>query len=396
MNHIGFTRNKLSKFFVCTIATVVVIVFLLQQGQTIYGKAVLMKKGPAMFWYYRYNGSYYKLGNADADIQKNISLHLYDSFYQIRDIDVSKSIAMFDGRYYHRLNYAFSDTIEFEGKSYLLAVNCLGTPGKLLGSTGRFDVYELKDQSLSEGICVNIGGDWYSPAYPYPSSLSFMGRSYEMGLDKYKVGDRNESYLGKVDSYEIYQQKDTDSSKEILVHLNDQEEVQADFKDASSLKNSIPASIYGTPIEAMYPIFTPVQWKMHGFYNISGNEYDSDMLKKKLGPKVGTYKLAGYSYGLYQVKGDYSYKSLIVKNNQVYLLYKYWFRDTVIFNGHTYVLGDANSNYKTIKQIGSFEDFDIFSIKGMDSSKTVDVWVTVNVPGIGGLHADFIANRAGK
>lgn len=396
MNFYTFKGKRFRKLNTFTLALLMFAGLLLVMCQTIYGKEVLRKTSPAMSLYYRYNSSYYALRNASDDIQKNISLHLYDNFYQIKGIDVSKSIALFDGRYYDRLDYAFSDSLEFGGKTYLIAANYGCEAGKLMGSVGKFDIYEQKDVDISEGICVHIGGDLYCPAYSYPSSLNFMDKSYQLRVEKYKIGDRAESYLGTADSYDIYQEKDMDSRNSILVHINDHEEVQADFKEAGSPKDEIPASIYGTPVESMYPTFSTMQWKLHGIYILAGYPTNSDDLKKKLGIKVGTDKIGGYSYELYSIKGDKTNKSIIVKNNKVYQLYNFWFKDTVVFKGHTYVFGEPNSKYKTIEKIGDVDNCQIYSIKGIAITKAVDVWVNVNVPDVGSLHSDFIANRVGK
>lgn len=145
----------------------------------------------------------------------------------------------------------------------------------------------------------------------------------------------------------------------------------------------------------MYPCYNTMQWRLHGIYIVANYSTNSDELKKKLGTKVATDIIGKYSYVLYTIKGDKTNRSIIVKNSQVYMLYKFWFKDTLVFKGHTYVLGDATDKEK-ISLIGNVDNWQIYSIKGIDSSREVIIRVHVNVPNVGSLCSDFIAYRVEK
>lgn len=103
------------------------------------------------------------------------------------------------------------------------------------------------------------------------------------------------------------------------------------------------------------------------------NGEKSSSLKEKLGKYIGKYIYEGYSYELYTMKGLKTDKYIIVKSNYGYSKYNFAFKDTIIFNGHTYIISDEKSDYKKGKKIGMASLNDVYEIQGEDSEKVIDV-----------------------
>lgn len=349
--------------------------------------------GVAIFNYYRYNGNYYLLKDASPDIQKSISKHLYGDFYEIKGVDTSKSIALFINKYYWHLDYAFKDTVTFNGNPYLIDANTEYTPGKYLGQAGEYGVYELPDSDVSERILVKIG-ESYCIAYQYLSSVKLNDVTYELEPQKQKIDNVNlEEYIGMAGPYKAYKYNNNDISKAIMIHINDTEEVVANATTITT-EDSLPVSNYGSPEESMYPSLATVQWKGHGIYFIGGRD-ESDSLKKQLGKKISDYSYEGYNYEIYEMKDADSSKSVIVKNNHVYLIYYFMFTDTIIFNGKTYVIGDSNADHIKGNQIGLFGSNKIYEFQGVDPDKVIDVFMSGAAEDMS-LEGDFMAYRQGN
>lgn len=342
--------------------------------------------------YYRYNGSYYSLKDAPpANIQKNISKHLYGNFYEIKGVNTSKSIALFINDYYYRLDYAFKDTVIFNGKTYVMNATEGDKPGKYLGTAGKYKIYALPGADASEEILVKIG-EFYCFAYQHLSLVDLNGITYELELNKCKI-DKNttEEYIGMAGPYKAYKCGYYDINKMIILHINDTEAVQANAISTDT-GGTIPKSKYGSPEESMYPVLQTVQWKDHGIYVINSCKDGSDLLKKQIGKRLGEYSYQGYNYEIYEMKGEASLKSVVVKNNQAYLKYSFMFTDTINFNGKTYVIGDSNANYIKGSQIGIAGSNKVYEIKGVDADKVIDVVMSGSAEGIS-LKSDFTAYR---
>lgn len=350
--------------------------------------------GANMRPFYRYNGNYYSLKDAAPNIQKNISKHLYADFYEIKGVDTSKSIAIFINKYYYRLDYAFKDTVTFMGKTYLINAVSSNTPGKYLGHADKYKIYELPDSDVSEGILVKIG-DLYCIAYQYLSSVKLMGITYELEPNKQKINKSNaEEYISMAGSYKAYKYDNNDINKIIMIHINDSEEVRANATTIT-VEDPLPVSNYGSAEESMYPLLQTVQWKSHGIYSL-GRQGESDSLKKQLGQQIGNYDYKGYNYEIYEMKGVDSSKCIIIKNNQVYFKYYFMFTDTINFNGKTYVIGDgSNADYIKGSQIGTFGSNKVYEIKGVDSDKVIDIFMSGTSEGMS-LQSDFTAYRQDK
>jgi hypothetical protein len=95
------------------------------------------------------------------------------------------------------------------------------------------------------------------------------------------------------------------------------------------------------------------------------------------------------------MKGVDTSKCIIIKNNQVYLKYYFMFTDTINFNGKTYVIGDGNAGYIKGSQIGMFGSNKVYEIKGEDSDKVIDVFMSGSAEGMS-LQSDFTAYRQDK
>lgn len=339
--------------------------------------------GLCMYNYYRYNGDYYKLTEAKPSIQKNISKRLYDSFYEIKDINPQNSIALFINDYYWQLDYAFGDTIYFKGKPYLIDPNRCVDPNKYLGKAGDFDIYNIANISSDEEIAVKYQRDWYVIAYQFPSSLNFKGITYELNTFKMDIKSNShkgkEIYIGKVLSYEIYKLDDVDESKTIIVHVNNDEEVEANAVITASANEKVPDSLYGSVLESIYPCICQVQWKYHGVYFINGSiDKPQEWLANQVGDKIDAVDIDGYTYELFQMKDVDPSKRIIVKNNKAYFVYDYLYSDTITFNGTKYIMGDWDSEHKIGKQIGTVGKHRINELVGVDPSKMICVYISAS------------------
>ncbi|PJI08585.1 MULTISPECIES: hypothetical protein [Clostridium] len=145
-------------------------------------------------------------------------------------------------------------------------------------------------------------------------------------------------------------------------------------ENSSIIINGAPTkkSKHGNPQESVQPSLLTVQWNEHGIYMLDGGE-NSSSLKKKLGKYIGKYIYDGYNYELYTVKGLKTHKYIIVKSNHMYSKYNFAFKDTIIFNGHTYIISDEKSDYKKGKKIGMSGPNDVYEMQGEDSEKVIDV-----------------------
>lgn len=342
------------------------------------------------YLYYHYNGAYYSYKDAHSSIQNNISKHLYNDFYQIKGIDPSSSIAIFDGSYYDLLVYAFKDTFVFSGVTYYFDPNLLSDKGALLGNSGSFEIYEMPGMDQASGVAVKIG-NLVSPAYTYKSYICYSGIKYELELIRLPIQDEPAIPSGKADGYDIFASEN--STDLIYVKINDHEMVSARAIMPGKDHDAIPRSIYGSDVESMYPCYTTIQWKTHGICSYSSHPASSDMLKKQLGKLLGFVNVEGFNYYIYQRTGISPTKEIIVKNNKVYQNYIFYFKDTVSYNNHIYVFDYANSGDKNEKLLASSSTYEIYKIRGIDSNKLVDVWVNVSVDDIGTLHTSFIASR---
>jgi hypothetical protein len=351
--------------------------------------------GVLMYNSYRYNGSYYDLKNTDPNIQKNISNHLYGGFYAIKNIPTSKSIAMFANGYYYRLDYTHKDTVFFNNMPYLITgstyiPNRPGNntpPGKFLGKANEYDIYEVSNSDTTKEIYVKIDNE-YLKAYQYLSYVKLNGINYELKTEKNPITkDSAEEYIGMAGPYKAYRYNNNDIIKSIVVHINDSEEVIADATTLSD-KEPLPVSRYGSDEESMYPIGGPIQWRMHGIYL----EASSHVSKEQVGKKLETITIDNYSFELYEMKGEDTTKSIIVKNNKVYLKYNFMFTDIIKFNGHDYIIGYNDPNRIIGEQIGTFGTNKIHEIKGVDPSKMIDVFMSSTSDDTG-LRANFTAYR---
>jgi hypothetical protein len=351
-----------------------------------------IKNGVNMHQFYRYNGNYYLLKDASPNIQENISKHLYGDFYEIKGVDTSKSIALFINNYYYLLDYAFKDTVTFNGKPYLINA-ATDTPGKYLGDADKYKIYEMPGSDIAEGILVKIGNFYYI-AYQYLSSVKLMGITYELEPYKQNIDKNNvEEYINMAGPYKAYRYDKNDINKTIMIHINDTEEVMANSTVING-EDQLPVSNYGSPEESMYPLLETVQWENHGIY-LLGSQGESDSLKKQLGQQIDNYNYEGYNYEIYEMKGVDTSKCIIIKNNQVYLKYYFMFTDTINFNGKTYVIGDGNAGYIKGSQIGMFGSNKVYEIKGEDSDKVIDVFMSGSAEGMS-LQSDFTAYRQDK
>lgn len=349
--------------------------------------------GTIMFSYYRYNGNYYSLKGASPNIQKNILKRLYGDFYEIKGVDTSKSIALFSNKYYQLLTYAFNDTITFQGKPYLMNANFSNTPGEYLGNVGQYKIYELPGSEISDEILVKIENH-YCIAYQYLSSVEFMGETYELEPEKHKINDNNyvEQYIDMAGPYKAYKYDNNDNTKPIMLHINDSEEVKANATTTSHKGKPLPVSNYGSAMESIYPVLATVQWKTHGIYQIGSGENTQESLKSQLGKQIDNYTYDGYSYALYEMKGADTSKSIIVKNNRAYFKYDFIFTDTITFNDHAYIIGDDKEHNVKGNQIGLAGSYKVYEIKGIDSSKTIDLVMSGSTES-GTLEGDFTAFR---
>lgn len=401
--HFGYRKAVIP---ICAVVVLLVIAVIPHALNSIFSKnALLIRNGPGIFKnsnggnivagvsmspFYRYNGSYYSLKDAPGNIQKNISRHLSGDFYEIKGVNTSKSIAIFINNYYYRLDYAFKDTVIFNGKTYVMNATEGDKPGKYLGTAGKYKIYALPGADASEEILVKIG-EFYCFAYQYLSLVDLNGITYELELNKCKI-DKNttEEYIGMAGPYKAYKCGYYDINKMIMLHINDTEAVQANAISADT-GGTIPKSKYGSPEESMYPVLQTIQWKGHGIY-MDNSKDESDLLKKQIGKKLGDYSCQGYNYEIYEMKGEASSKGVIVKNNQAYLKYSFMFTDTINFNGKTYVIGDSNANYIKGCQIGIAGSNKVYEIKGLDADKVIDVVMSGSAEGIS-LKSDFTAYR---
>lgn len=153
----------------------------------------------------------------------------------------------------------------------------------------------------------------------------------------------------------------------------------------------IKKSKYGSPEESVQPSLLTVQWKKHGIYVVDSGEKSSS-LREQLGKYIGKYIYGGYSCELYTVKGLETDKHIIVKSNRVYLKYNFVFKDTIIFNGHRYIVGNGKSDYKKDKKIGMAGSNDVYEIQGENSQKVIDV-VLQGFSDNGSFKGDFTAYR---
>jgi hypothetical protein len=344
--------------------------------------------GVAMFPYYRCNGSYYALqGRMAPSLQNDISKRIYGQLYEINGVDPSKSIALFINQYYYQLDYVFSDTITFMGKTYLIFASSTydGNDLNHLGNAGQYSIYEIPGIDISNTIAVQIGNllhPHYSYAYQYPSTVNINGVTYELGLMKYNISENKSEgdYLGMAGQYKAYSYKDTSNGKlitigpkTISVHISDTEEVEA--TDISTPDNSpIPTSRYGPAVESMFPILSEIHWKNHGFYTYQGKTITGSV-NDQLGNILDNISVDGHNYVLYEMKCFDPITYIIVKNNEVYLKYRFMFTDTIIFNGRTYLIRDTTINGNLIRgnKIGQFGSTDIYEFSGIDPAKEICV-----------------------
>ncbi|MDR3645874.1 MAG: hypothetical protein P4M02_12460 [Clostridia bacterium] len=356
--------------------------------------------GLCMFCYYRYNGYYYTLGAAEPGIQKSIEKNLYASLYQIAGTDPAKSIALFVNGYYWRLTRAFSDTVYWGGKPYLIDANSGTTPGASIGKAGGYDAYRGKGSSTNDEIVVKLADSRYSIAYQFLSSVSLNGISYELRTSKSNINGCKETYLGMAGPYKAYSCDGSDAATAIMLHINSAEEVQAQAMTPSG--GALPASLYGSVFESMYPSYGSVQYKHHGIYMINGS-YNSDAgqaaLKKLLGDPLGQYAADHYVYPLFAMKGTDPSKAILVKNNQVYIEYDYIYPDTVTFRGAAYEIpSDDNPYDRGVRgaKIGMAGPYPVYAIKGIDPSKAIMAQMSGSTSGGGGMGATETLIRVDK
>ncbi|GFZ30803.1 hypothetical protein CSC2_13290 [Clostridium zeae] len=401
--HIILPKYSLATFLIIILCIIITKTYTFTNSDIIKNESVPIpqqniQNGVSMSKYYRYNGSYYKLKDAYPDIQKNISKHLYDGFYEIKNMPSSKSIALFANGYYYRLDYTHKDTILFNNKSYLITqsqyiqnnpINDV-TPGKYLGKVDDYSIYEVSDHDTSSEVFVKIGNDYFK-AYQYLSYVELNGINYELKTEKNPISkDSVEEYIGMAGPYKAYRYSKNDITKSIVVHINDSEEVIADTTTLTD-KEPLPVSKYGSDEESMFPIFASIQWRKHGIYSFDG-ETNHSPSKEQIGNKLDTIKVDNYSYELYEMKGEDTTKSIIVKNNKVYLRYNFMFADIIKFDGHDYIIGGGDPNHVKGEQIGTFGINKIYEFKGVDPSKIIDVFMSSS-PDNTGLRADFTAYR---
>lgn len=351
--------------------------------------------GVCEFIYYRYYTDYYRNMGARPSIQNNIEKGLYGDFYQIKGVDPQKSVAMFINRYYHELDYAFPDSITYNGKSYLINANNGMSPDTSLGKAGGYNIYRLKGFDPSMELGVEIAPGHISAAFRLDSVVNLNGTSYQVepSLSEIPKGEKLKA-LGKAHgetaAYDAYYDGDTKNTAVVVLYVNNTYETTA--VAISSNAGPLPQTYSGTPFESMYMVDATVQWPGHGFYycdpQSEDQKYNSTAaqaaIKKQLGAFLGNYQPdANSSYPMYVIKGIDPAKKIMVQNNQVYLAYDYIFPDTVTYNGHTYRAGgvDGKENGDTIDgirairggAIGMAGPYKVYAIKKIDPSKAIVV-----------------------
>jgi hypothetical protein len=355
-------------------------------------------KGP-LIWptstYFKYMDIYYKKvipeyyrnvmdhsdsANDFADIQTKIVKNIGGNFYEIEGSDPSKSLAIYLGGYYYRINYAFSDTVSFNGNPYLISMN-IGKVGKSLGKVGGFDAYELSGSDTSNEIVVKIESfNANCIAYQILSSVSFNGQTYYLKANESNIDSHiNEKYIGKSGPYDAYSYEGKDPSQSIVVHVNSSQEVEADL--FITTVGTPPKSIYNSIFYTMYTQYASTKWKTHGIYIAGDSSYmntqTQETYNSELGQKLGTDTIGGINYDLYEIKGIDSSQAIFVKNNQVLIRYYFAYPDIITFNGAKYTIGsisDSGVNYSygiRGEQIGTAGSYKVYCIKNVDPAKAI-------------------------
>lgn len=341
--------------------------------------------GVLMLPYDRYNGNYYKLGTNEPAIQKNIECHLYGEYYKIRGENPVKTIAIFINEYYRRLTYAFPDSIQWNGKPYLINANEImenSDKGAVLGKSGGYIVYSVKGYSGADAVSVNIPGYGNFIAYQMPSSVTFNGVNYALRDERpYDNIGEGETCLGTADGYKLYSVNDIKPPQAVLVRLTDKSEIEADAT-TPTLNEPLPESLYGSVFESMGACYADTDWAGHGFYYINDN-YNTDAKQAAFAKLVGPFLGNSDSYPIYTMKGADPAKSILAKNNKVWMEYDYIFPDTVTFNGQVYVSAQDDTYGKGVRggAIGKAGPYTVYRIEGVDPSKAVIVEMYGSTPG---------------
>lgn len=335
--------------------------------------------------YYRYNGDYYwlRLEKVEPAIQNQIEKSLGGNYYAINGYDPAKTIALFTNNYYWRLDYVFPDTVTWGGKPYLIEPWAgQAKVGEYLGESDGFKLYRSPDAELDEGLVVQLSPNRYAIAYQLPSSVTFAGQSYQLQTRK-QAFQESETYLGMAGPYKAYSFGGMDSTYSIMLHINDAEEVQADAIILAPVGQPLPVSLYGSVLESMYSILMDIQWTHHGFYVIGYAGYysqkEQDSLKNLVGEELGSFAYDGHTYWLYEMKGTDPAQTILVKNNQAYMLYNYIYPDTIVFQGSQYVAGNSGGGVVG-GQIGTAGKYPVFAVQGVDPAKEIVVGMSGKAP----------------
>ncbi len=340
---------------------------------------------PLMKPYCQYRDGYYKVnyqnGNSDGDfgkIQNEIVRCLGGGVYEISGCNPAKSVAVFNGRYYYRADYAFAAGLNFGGSAYVLAPGEAPevSPGKLLGQSGSYRLYALPGGDAEGRIAVGLGGAAgpFCVAYRMPESVGFGGKTYYLlgseGLADFSTDGLN--CLGKAGPYDVYR-SDASENGRITVKIGEKQ-AKADAFVPSGGKP--PASWYGSPRESMYPvwsdmIFGGADYRVSSSFDYIANQKE---LAGRVGAKLGNWTLGGYTYGVYRLRGTDPKTSVAVKNNGMYLEYDFLFSAEVKFGGAEYHITQDGFTGSVGGRIGTTEDgHEVDSVVGVDPKKEIVV-----------------------
>lgn len=337
--------------------------------------------GECLFEYYRYNGSYYRLDGASAEIQDDIEKCLYNSFYAIRDVDPAERIALYANREYWELTYVFSDTVDYNGKPYLLNMNeTVESAGSLLGTEGKRSLYCAENADSSAEIAVQYDGGC-SPAYQMPSSVRLNGITYEVEPSFYDgavAGAQN--YLGKADGYDAYQIDGTEAAQAIAIQLDGGRLARAQAIETPSDGQTVAQSIQGSVWEH-FSAQGEIQYKGHGIYAILAG-YDTEAAqrdyKQRAEDLLDTETVGGTVYDFYRLQGTDPADTIVARYNGVYVPYSFVFPDAIVYDGSAYSADftktdDSINGIRIIKgeRLDDAHGYSVYAIRQIDPSIAV-------------------------
>lgn len=347
-------------------------------------------QGSAIRDYYQYKDGYYKVEypqtNSESTsafnlIQGDIISNLGGNIYEIKDCDPSKTVAVFDGRYYYKADFVCKTGFSYNNLDYVLSDDIVesGSLGNQLGQAGSYIAYSLSGIDPEEEIAVEFNKETkeYRIAYQLPSSIRFQGIDYYPGGDAaLDFSSESLNQVGSAGKYNIFSPYTENDVKRITVKFGSKVTTAIAFTPSAQKP---PASWYGSPQESMYPINEDIEWNDYDYQLSSSFDYigSQQELKSKIGKKLGEYQYPGddtHTYGIYEITGVNSKQSIAVKNNLMYIQYDFAFDERVMFNGKNYLIQMGGFTGTRGGKIGKTADGnEVDSVVNVDPGKEIIV-----------------------